>query len=73
MDAGTDSQTSAIKVSEEKALAVGALLHMNIDIEGLPVKAMVDTGAQSTVISRSTLHAVNHHLKQQRKNLPPWS
>ncbi len=25
---------SAIKASEDKALAVGALLHMNIDIEG---------------------------------------
>ncbi len=71
VETGTDSQTSAIKASEEKALAVGALLHMNIDLEGLPVKAMVDTGAQSTIISRSTLHAVNHHLKQQGENLPP--
>ncbi len=71
VETGTDSQTSAIKASEEKALAVGALLHMNIDLEGLPVKAMVDTGAQSTIISRSTLYAVNHHLKQQGTNLPP--
>ena len=31
----------------------------------------MDTGVQSTIISRSTLHTVNHHLKQQGKNLPP--
>ena len=32
---------------------------------------MVDTGAQSTIISRSTLHAVNRHLRQQGRELPP--
>ena len=32
---------------------------------------MVDTGAQSMIISQSTLHAVNQHLKQQGHELPP--
>ena len=34
-------------------------------IEGVPIKAIVDTGAQSTIISHSTLHSVVHHLQQQ--------
>jgi len=32
---------------------------------------MMDTGAQSTIISRSTLHDVNRYLKQQGQELPP--
>lgn len=46
------------------------LLHVDVGIEGIPVTALVDTGAQSTIISRSTLHAVNQHLKQKRRELP---
>ena len=68
---GDRSQTSAVHASEEKAGAVGALLHVDLNIEGLPVKAMVDTGAQSTIVSRSTLHAVNRYLKQWGRELPP--
>ena len=68
---GDRSQTSAVHASEEKAGAVGALLHVDFDIEGLPVKAMVDTGAQSTIVSKSTLHAVNRDLKQRGHELPP--
>lgn len=29
-----------------------------VEIEGVPVKALLDTGAQSTIISRATLHAI---------------
>ena len=50
------SQTSAVHASEEKAGTVGALLHVDLNTEGLPVKAMVDTGVKSTIVSRSTLH-----------------
>jgi len=53
------------------AQAVGSSLHVDIQIEGVPVTAMVDTGAQSTIISRSTLHDVNRRLKQQGQELPP--
>ena len=42
---GDRSQTSAVHASEEKDGAVGTLLHVDLNIEGLPVKAMVDTGA----------------------------
>ena len=31
---------------------------MSVDSEGVPVSAMIDTGAQSTIISGTTLHAV---------------
>jgi len=36
--------------------AVGPVLYVEIKIEGHPVKALVDTGAQSTIVSRSLLH-----------------
>jgi hypothetical protein len=39
-------------------------------IEGIPVEAMVDTGSQSTVISRAVLHQVGRHLRQQGKEMP---
>jgi len=35
--------------------AVGPTLFVEVKIEGVPVRAMVDTGAQSTIISRTTL------------------
>ena len=65
------SQTNLVNASGEQAEAVGTLLHVDVCIEGVPVRAMVDTGAQSTIISRTTLHAVNRHLKQQGRELPP--
>ena len=65
------SSVIAVAASEEQADAVGTWLHMEICIEGLPVTAMVDTGAQSTIISRETLHVVNQHLKQEERTLPP--
>lgn len=65
------SQTNTVSASAEKARVVGTLLHVDVGIEGLSVLAMVDTGAQSTIISRSTLRAVNRHLKQKGRELPP--
>ena len=49
--------------SEEKAKVVGPVVMMDADIEGVPIRAMIDTGAQSTIISRATLHAVVQHLR----------
>ena len=40
--------------------AVGPTLQLNVHIEGLPVDAMVDTGSQSTIISRAMLQKVAH-------------
>ena len=47
-----------------------ATLLFNVSIEGLPVQTMVDTGAQSMIMSRSTLHATGCHLSQSGHPLP---
>ena len=41
-----------------------------VPIESLPVAAVVDTGAQSTIISRSMLHRIKKHMRSQGKSLP---
>ena len=57
--------------AEESSLgAVGPILSLNVKIEGVSINAMVDTGSQSTVISRSILHKIVRHLKSQGKELP---
>ena len=50
--------------------AVGPTLLLDVSIEGVPVAAVADTGAQSTIISRSMLHRVHKHMKSQGKSLP---
>ena len=50
--------------------AVGPALYLEIKIEGYPVKALVDTGAQSTIVSRSLLHDIARHKKKQGRELP---
>ena len=56
--------------AKEGALgAVGPLLSLKVKIEG-EVDAVVDTGSQSTVISRSMLHKIGKHLKSQSKDYP---
>ena len=62
---GERSDARAVQASEMDALAVGATPKLDILIEGVPFTAMVDTGAQSTIISRQVLHDIAHHLRQQ--------
>ena len=50
--------------------AVGPSYWLQVTVEGLPVSALVDTGSQSTIISRSLLHKVFKHLKKNGKALP---
>ena len=50
--------------------AVGPTLVIYLNIEGVQVEAMVDTGSQYTVISRAILHKVGRHLRQQGKEMP---
>ena len=50
--------------------AVGPTLYVDLTIEGVPVQAMVDTGSQSTILSRDVLHKVGRHLASQGKSLP---
>lgn len=66
----SSSHNNMVTSSQFQAGAVGSLVHVDVCIESLPVTAMVDTGAQSTIISRSTLHAVGRHLKQLGCELP---
>ena len=47
--------------------AVGPSYWLLISVEGLSVSALVDTGSQSTIISRSLLHRVLLLLKKQGK------
>ena len=39
-------------------------LILDLQIEGVPVEALIDTGSQSTIISRTTLHASAKYLKE---------
>ena len=50
--------------------AVGLLLRIEMSTEGVSTAAMLDTGAQSTIISRSTLHDIDRHLCEAGKRLP---
>ena len=50
--------------------AVGPTLLLDVCVEGVEVAAVVDTGAQSTIISRSLLHKIKKHLSNQGKSLP---
>ena len=50
--------------------AVGPSYWLQISVEGVVVPALVDTGSQSTIISRPLLHKVFCHLKKAGKELP---
>ena len=49
--------------------AVGPVLYLEIEV-GVPVKATVDSGAQSTVISCDLLHKINRHVREQGRPSP---
>ena len=50
--------------------AVGPTLMLELSVEGLQVAAVVDTASNSTIISRSMLHKIKHHLQTQEKPIP---
>ena len=52
-----------------KVAAIGSTLLLDIKIEGEPVEAMVDSGSQSTIISRETLHKTGIRLGRQGQPL----
>ena len=64
------SVTSTICAGKGTVPAVSPVLSLEVMIEGLPVRAMVDTGAQSTIISRATLCTIGRHLHQHRPAYP---
>ena len=63
------SQVNAVTACGEVA-AISPTLVLDITIEGEPVQAMVDSGSQSTIISRETLHRIGRRLSKQGQPLP---
>ena len=41
-----------------------------VEFEGLPVEAVVDMGAQCTVISRELLKNLGRHMRERKMELP---
>ena len=64
------STTSAVSAVEDTKGAVGPTLYLDILIEGVPVRAMFDTGTQSLIVSRDILHVIARHLEYQGHPLP---
>ena len=50
--------------------AKGPLLRACVEIEGLPVQAVVDTGEQCTVISRELSRNLGRHMRKRKMELP---
>ena len=50
--------------------AVGPVVFLEVQIEGYPVKAVVDTGAQSTIISRDLLHRIAKYMRDAGREDP---
>ena len=65
-------RTNAVTATEndESLKAVGPSVYLSVRIGGVMMDAMVDTGAQSTIISRSLLHKVGQHMKSRGQSLP---
>ena len=71
LDSGTNVvNADTIGVKEEGPKAVGPTLFLKVQVGGVPVEAMVDTGSQSTIISRSLLHKIGRCRKSKGKPLP---
>ena len=60
---GTDIRT---ELSKEELEFLLARCRSQLDVERIPVMALIDSGSLSTIISRSLLHqiAVQHHATQ---------
>ena len=66
-DVSMNVVSSSVQCVETEA--VGSTLCLQVSVEGVPVDALVDTGSQSTIISRSMLHSIAR--KQKEGGLPP--
>ena len=69
----SDSISTASSVTasetEKDSRAVGPTVYINLLINGEPVRVMVDTGAQSTIISQSMFHAIGRRTKSESRPL----
>ena len=64
------SSTNSVTASEKSYQTVGSTVYIDLLMDGEPVRAMVDMSAQSTIISRSTLHVIGQRAKVARRPLP---
>ena len=70
-NASTDeAQVGTVLSTSEVSDVVGPRPHITLEIEGVSAKALVDTGSQSTIISRSLLHKVAVKLRANGKPIP---
>ena len=68
---GGSVSTNAVSArGKEDPKAVGPTVYMSVKVGGVPVEVMVDTGSQSTIISRSLLHELGRHMKSNGQPLP---
>ena len=65
-------KSSVGTVVAQSANAVGPVLYLEVQIEGCPVTAVVDTGAQSTILSRETLHRVAKCMREAGRVALAW-
>ena len=65
-----DANTVTTGVETATSQAVGPTLCMPVNVGGVTVEAFVDTGSQSTIISRAMLHEIARHWKSQGQPLP---
>ena len=57
-------------IASDAANAVGPIIYLDVIIEGHPVKAVVDSGTQSTILSRDLLHQIARHMQSQGRSVP---
>ena len=55
---------------DKRPSTVSPTVYVPVEVGGVSVDAMLDTGAQSTIISRELLHKVVHHLQAKNKPVP---
>lgn len=56
--------------ARQQSELVGPTVLLDVEVEGVPIEAVVDTGSQSTIISRETLHAIGRSLRGAGRPLP---
>ena len=54
-----------LKPRKNRSKSEGPTVCLSITIEGVTVEALVDTGSQSIIISRSLLHEISQHMKSK--------
>ena len=68
---GGGSATRTVIIDKDKRPStVGPTVYVPVEVGGVSVEAMLDTGAQSTIISRELLHKVVHHLQAKNQPVP---